>query len=97
MEGLSRLIRTLADNTRLRILRLLTEGERDVGGITTALRLPQPTVSSHLGWLRTMHLVSPRRAGKHVFYTLGRSARAESNGSLSLLTGDTVVTICSDG
>jgi DNA-binding transcriptional ArsR family regulator len=97
MEGLSRLIRTLADKTRLRILRLLAKGERDVGGMQTALHVPQPSVSYHLASMRTMQLVTSRRAGQHVFYTLGRSARAEPNGSLSLLTGDTVVNIRSDG
>jgi DNA-binding transcriptional ArsR family regulator len=61
--------------------------------MTTELGLPQPTVSHHLAWLRTMHLVSPRRAGKNVFYALGRAARTDSSGSLSLLTGDAVVTI----
>ena len=90
---LCRLLSLLADKTRLRILWLLADGERTVGGMTAELRLPQPTVSHHLAWLRTMHLVSPRRAGKNVFYALGRAARAESAGALSLLTTDAVVTI----
>ena len=90
---LCRLLSLLADKTRLRILWLLADGERTVGGMTAELRLPQPTVSHHLAWLRTMHLVSPRRAGKNVFYALGRAARAESGGALSLLTNDAVVTI----
>jgi DNA-binding transcriptional ArsR family regulator len=90
---LCRLLSLLADKTRLRILWLLADGERTVGGMTAELRLPQPTVSHHLAWLRTMHLVSPRRAGKNVFYALGRAARAEAGGALSLLTADAVVTI----
>lgn len=91
--SLSRLLSLLADRTRLRILWLLADGERAVGAMTTELGLPQPTVSHHLAWLRTMHLVSPRRAGKNVFYALGRAARTEPDGSLSLMTADTVVTI----
>src|SRR5215213_7933730 len=91
--ALCRLLSLLADRTRLRILWLLADGERAVGAMTTELGLPQPTVSHHLAWLRTMHLVSPRRAGKNVFYALGRAARAEADGSLSLMTADTVVTI----
>jgi DNA-binding transcriptional ArsR family regulator len=90
---LCRLLSLLADKTRLRILWLLAGGERAVGSMTSELRLPQPTVSHHLAWLRTMHLVSPRRAGKNVFYALGRAARAKADGSLSLLTADAVVTI----
>ena len=90
---LCRLLSLLADKTRLRILWLLADGERAVGHMTSQLALPQPTVSHHLAWLRTMHLVSPRRAGKNVFYALGKAARTEGDGSLSLLTGDAVVTI----
>ena len=88
---LCRLLALLADKTRLRILWLLADGERAVGAMTAELGLPQPTVSHHLAWLRTMHLVSPRRAGKNVFYALGRAARTEHDGSLSLLTADHVV------
>ena len=90
---LCRLLALLADKTRLRILWLLAEGERAVGSMTAELGLPQPTVSHHLAWLRTLHLVSPRRAGKNVFYALGKAARAGADGSLWLLTGDAVVTI----
>ena len=91
--ALSRLLALLADKTRLRILWLLAEGDRAVGAMTSELRLPQPTVSHHLAWLRTMQLVSPRRAGKNVFYALGRAARTEPDGTLSLMTADTVVSI----
>ena len=90
---LCRLLALLADKTRLRILWLLADGERAVGAMTAELGLPQPTVSHHLAWLRTMHLVSPRRAGKNVFYALGRAARTEPDGSLSLLTTDHVVSL----
>ena len=91
--ALCRLLALLADKTRMRILWLLANGERAVGAMTSELALPQPTVSHHLAWLRTMHLVSPRRAGKNVFYALGRCARVEPNGALALLTADTMVTI----
>ena len=90
---LCRLLSLLSDRTRLRILWLLADGEKSVGAMTAELGLPQPTVSHHLAWLRTMHLVSPRRAGKNVFYALGRAARSERDGSLSLLTADHVVSI----
>jgi DNA-binding transcriptional ArsR family regulator len=95
--ALCRLLSLLADKTRLRILWLLADGERAVGAMTLELGLPQPTVSHHLAWLRTMHLVSPRRAGKNVFYALGRAARTEADGSLSLMTADTVVSITKQG
>ena len=90
---LCRLLALLADKTRLRILRILANGEQPVVGLTTLLRLPQPTVSHHLAWLRMMDLVSPRRQGKHVFYALGAAAACDDKGTLTLTANDATVTI----
>ena len=90
---LCRLLALLADKTRLRILRILANGEQPVIGLTTILRLPQPTVSHHLAWLRMMDLVSPRRQGKHVFYALGAAAACDEKGALTLTANDATVTI----
>jgi DNA-binding transcriptional ArsR family regulator len=89
----SRLLALLADRTRLRILRLLADGERPVVSLTTEMRLPQPTVSHHLAWLRMMDLVSPRRQGKHVFYALGPAAQYSDGGVLTLTADDATVII----
>jgi DNA-binding transcriptional ArsR family regulator len=88
-----RLLSLLADKTRLKILRLLADGERPVVSLTGTLRLPQPTVSHHLAWLRMMDLVSPRRQGKHVFYALGPAAKYSDGGVLTLTADDATVTI----
>ena len=70
----------LGDATRLRILGLLAAGEVCVGHIHGALRLPQPTVSRHLAYLRRARLVQTRRDGTWVHYRLAAvddpSARA---------------------
>jgi len=60
----------LSDKTRLNILMLLSEGERNVTSLCEALKLPQPTVSHHLGLLRMNNIIGNRRNGKQVFYTL---------------------------
>src|SRR5918999_1989869 len=60
----------LADATRLRILGLLADGEVCVCHIHEALRLPQPTVSRHLAYLRRSGLVQARRDGLWVHYRL---------------------------
>jgi ArsR family transcriptional regulator, cadmium/lead-responsive transcriptional repressor len=90
---LCRLLSLLADKTRLRILRILAGGERPVVALTNELRLPQPTVSHHLAWLRMMDLVSPRRQGKHVFYALGAAAQCDESGTLTLTANEATVTI----
>lgn len=63
-------LKGLADETRLRIVFLLTEGELSVGKLVAALELPQSTVSRHLSLLRCTKLVSTRRNGTTVFYRL---------------------------
>jgi DNA-binding transcriptional ArsR family regulator len=88
-----RLLSLLADRTRLKILRILATGERPVVSLTGELKLPQPTVSHHLAWLRMMDLVSPRRQGKHVFYALGPAAQCDENGKMTLTADDATVTI----
>src|SRR4051794_38066202 len=68
--GLAELLRVLADGTRLRLLFALSNGERHVSDLLGDLRLPQPTVSHHLGILRMAGVVEARRDGKRVYYRL---------------------------
>jgi ArsR family transcriptional regulator, arsenate/arsenite/antimonite-responsive transcriptional repressor len=62
--------KALADGTRLRILALLVEGEVCVCDIHDTLRLPQPTASRHLAYLRRTGLVDARREGTWMHYRL---------------------------
>jgi len=66
------LFRSLADPTRLAIIRRLAEGEARVVDLTTDLSLPQSTVSTHLACLRDCGLVAGRAVGRQVFYALTR-------------------------
>jgi DNA-binding transcriptional ArsR family regulator len=70
LETLASLLRLLADKTRLSILMLLADGERNVSGLCEQLRLPQPTVSHHLSLLRMNNVIGNRRAGKQIYYAL---------------------------
>ncbi len=70
LDQLTSLFRLLSDKTRLNILMLLADGERNVSTLCNELQLPQPTVSHHLGLLRMNNIIGNRRAGKQVFYTL---------------------------
>ena len=70
LEQLTGLFRLLSDKTRLNILMLLADGERNVTSLCEQLKLPQPTVSHHLGLLRMNNVISNRRNGKQVFYAL---------------------------
>lgn len=52
------------------MLSLLTQGEVCVGDLVAVLRLPQPTVSRHLAYLRRSGLVAVRRDSSRMYYTL---------------------------
>jgi ArsR family transcriptional regulator len=64
------MFRACSDPTRLRILRLLQTGECCVGDLVTVLELPQPSVSRHLAYLREAGLVTDRKQGLWVYYSL---------------------------
>jgi DNA-binding transcriptional ArsR family regulator len=68
MDDLATTLRTLADETRLRILTLLTEGDATVNEIAARLDLPQPRVSSHLAILRDAGLVTTEQSGRQRTY-----------------------------
>jgi len=65
-----RLLRALADSTRLRLVRLLGNEELNVHELCTILALPQPRVSRHLAVLRNAGLVVTRREGTRLYCTL---------------------------
>jgi ArsR family transcriptional regulator, arsenate/arsenite/antimonite-responsive transcriptional repressor len=70
MKTTARLFKSLSDETRLRILALLREGELCVCDLMAILDLPQSTVSRHLAYLRNAGLVDDRRQGVWMFYRL---------------------------
>ena len=63
----------LADSTRLRILKILKKGEKNVSKIVEALKLSQPTVSHHLKRLEEAGLVLKRQYKRWVFYQVNKS------------------------
>ncbi len=76
MKEKARIFKALADETRLRILTLLIEGELCVCEIMAALELPQSTVSRHLAYLRNSAWVSDRRQGVWMYYRLNDQAES---------------------
>ncbi|KAB8182678.1 metalloregulator ArsR/SmtB family transcription factor [Nonomuraea phyllanthi] len=60
--------RMLSDGTRLRLMWLLSSGERDVNSLAEAVGAARPSVSQHLAKLRLAGLVDTRRDGRRVLY-----------------------------
>ena len=73
MNELVTIFKALSDETRLRILRLLAEGELCVCDITAALDMVQPKVSFHLGALKEAGLIKDRKQGKWTHYRLNEA------------------------
>lgn len=66
------MLKALANETRLSILRLLSVREMCVCELTVALGLTQPTASHHLSILQKAGLVNDRKEGKWVFYSIDK-------------------------
>lgn len=63
-------LHVIADETRLRILDFLANGEQCVCDITGALGLSQPLASYHLAVLREAGMVHVRRDAHWIYYSI---------------------------
>lgn len=70
MSALAELFKVLADETRAKVVYLLSKEELCVCDIAALLNSTVSNISHHLRVLRTAHLVKFRREGKQVYYTL---------------------------
>jgi ArsR family transcriptional regulator len=86
VRSLTRLFRALGDETRLRIVALLSHGELCVCHIESALDLNQSNASRQLGILKTSGIVDSRRAGTWVYYAIAAQEHALVAAALELLT-----------
>jgi len=66
----AQILRALAHPKRLMILDYLHSGEKSVGHLAEQLGLPQANISQHLAALRTREIVTSRREGNTIFYSL---------------------------
>jgi ArsR family transcriptional regulator len=70
LKSLDRLLKALADPTRLRIIGLLQRREVCVCHIQDSLKIPQPRASRHLAYLRKAGVVAAEKRGLWVYYKL---------------------------
>jgi ArsR family transcriptional regulator len=70
MKELTTVFKALSDETRLRIIKLLEQGELCVCDITAALDMVQPKISFHLSALKEAGLIKDRKQGKWIHYSL---------------------------
>ena len=68
------LMRVMSNPDRLLLLCQLAQGERRVGELEELLDIQQPTLSQQLAVLREEALVSTRRDGKQIYYSIASDA-----------------------
>lgn len=73
----AQLFHALSDETRLRVLELLREGERCVCDLSQALGAQQSRLSFHLRTLKEAGLVTDRRQGRWIYYAVRADALDE--------------------
>ena len=84
----TQLFHALSDGTRLSILQRLRFGERCVCDMTDALDAAQSRLSFHLKVLKDAGLVTDRREGRWMYYTLNPEALAEVAATLAWLASE---------
>lgn len=67
---MARWFHALSDETRLRLLACLSEGERCVCDLTALFETGQSRLSFHLKTLKEAGIVTDRRVGRWVYYSL---------------------------
>ncbi|MEM1380059.1 MAG: autorepressor SdpR family transcription factor [Pseudomonadota bacterium] len=67
---MSTVFKALADPTRRQVLSLLKDGPLSAGEISEQFTFSKPTMSAHLSVLKEAGLVSTKKSGQRVIYTL---------------------------
>ena len=70
LMDMAELFKVFGDSTRIKILYDLMQGEKNVTELCADLEMNQSAVSHQLKLLRTAKLVSSRRVGKQMIYSL---------------------------
>lgn len=83
-------LKALAHPTRLRILRLLGEGELCVCELIPRLGLDQALVSRHLAVMRSANVVKAEKRGNMVFYSLAHEKFSEIAKLLDTILADEI-------
>ena len=79
-DDLSKLLKAVADPTRLQILALIAKAENQetcVCNLTEPIQLSQPTISHHLKKLSEVGLIDRERRGTWVWYSINRDRWSE--------------------
>jgi ArsR family transcriptional regulator, arsenate/arsenite/antimonite-responsive transcriptional repressor len=80
---LATVFKALGDQNRLRILRLLRNGEKCACDLLEGMEISQSTLSHHMATLCESGIVSGRQDGKWTFYSIDHKASATARTALT--------------
>ena len=87
MKELAQYIKILGDANRLSIIKSIGDGSRSVTEIINLTDMSQTLVSFHLRALRDAGLVSTRKEGPFIFYSINNVSLLDTLDELSLMAG----------
>ncbi|MBN1897302.1 MAG: winged helix-turn-helix transcriptional regulator [Spirochaetes bacterium] len=86
LKNVRRILKTFADDTRLRIINILSRKELTVNDLCNVLKKNQSNISKHLTRLRLTDIVEDRREGLNVYYYLKKPGNKYSRILLDAVT-----------
>jgi len=69
-DGLAKMLKALANPSRLEIIEMLSQGEKSVEGIVQVTRMTIANASQHLQVMKNKNIVKARKEGHYVYYSL---------------------------
>ena len=85
-EKISEICKALGDTNRLKIIKLLTDGEQCACKLLEDFQITQPTLSHHMKILSETGLVSVRKEGKWTYYSISCSMFKEFKSYFEAIT-----------
>jgi ArsR family transcriptional regulator, arsenate/arsenite/antimonite-responsive transcriptional repressor len=70
--------KALSDPTRREIMRLLSQGEKTAGELASKFDMTKPSMSHHFAVLKDAELVSSRRDGQQIWYSLNTTVAEDA-------------------
>jgi len=70
--------KALSDPTRREILRLLSRGEKTAGELADQFKMSKPSMSHHFAVLKEADLISSRRDGQQIWYSLNTTVAQDA-------------------
>ncbi len=86
-KTISEIFKALGDENRVQIMIMLSQGEKCACKLLEELKVSQPTLSHHMKILCDSGLVSCRKDGKWMHYSISAEGKTKAFESLSYITG----------